>query len=124
MCLPQKSFLQTNYHHVVTLDLCPVSKWDSGVRFKPLTTFGSLGKIKNETNPRLIGSNFVKLHKVRLIEHLQCARFLLIPFEYVKKKKDQISNLPLSQSNVHLERILLEIKISQKKNSQGAWILI
>ena len=74
------------------------------MRFRPLTTFGPLEKIKNECNSRLIGSNFVKLHKVRLIEHLQCARFLLFPFAYVQKKerkkrkgkkKDQVSNLPL-----------------------------
>lgn len=32
----------------------------------PLTTLGSLERIKNETNSRLIGLNLVKLHKVRL----------------------------------------------------------
>lgn len=35
------------------------------MRFKPLIIFRLLERIKIETNSRLVGSNLVKLHKVR-----------------------------------------------------------
>ncbi|KAF7470150.1 hypothetical protein GHT09_018485 [Marmota monax] len=67
-CLPQEAFPSNQRLPSYNLNHTHILQRNSEVRLKPLTTFASLEKIiKNEANPGLIVSNFVKLHKVKLL---------------------------------------------------------
>lgn len=55
---------QTDERHIITADPYSNLQWDSGVRFKPLTTFGSLKRMNNETNSGVTESDLIKWQKV------------------------------------------------------------
>lgn len=105
-----------SYYNLWSILKFAMGQW---VTFKPLTTFGSLERIKNETNSRSIGSNFVKLHRVRLLDNTKPSKpncwapvmcwvssFPLCFSKYISGFKI----LLWGQTNFHLEMTLPEIQ--------------